>query len=179
MFIGDGVSDLPAAREADVLFARRGLRLEEYCIENKIAYIAFDTFADIQKEVNMIMVEDQQKTGGMGKPVRFNPRANLWRRVSSQKAVGISLSQNGSIEEVLMRNRSRCMWQLRRRRRRRCSCGPMHSRTTSPKLSPRALLLNCSHIFIRKLNRHINDFFHAAIHGAFERSALFWGLVSK
>ncbi|TVY81032.1 Pdp3-interacting factor protein, partial [Lachnellula suecica] len=30
VFIGDGVSDLPAAREADVLFARRGLRLEEY-----------------------------------------------------------------------------------------------------------------------------------------------------
>lgn len=26
--IGDGVSDLPAAREADVLFAHRGLRLE-------------------------------------------------------------------------------------------------------------------------------------------------------
>lgn len=32
VFVGDGVSDLPAAREADVLFARRGLKLEEYCI---------------------------------------------------------------------------------------------------------------------------------------------------
>lgn len=37
VFIGDGVSDLPAAREADVLFARRGLRLEEYCQENDIS----------------------------------------------------------------------------------------------------------------------------------------------
>jgi 2,3-diketo-5-methylthio-1-phosphopentane phosphatase len=36
VLIGDGVSDLPAAREADVLFARRGLRLEEYCVEHKI-----------------------------------------------------------------------------------------------------------------------------------------------
>jgi 2-hydroxy-3-keto-5-methylthiopentenyl-1-phosphate phosphatase len=38
VFIGDDMSDLPAAREADVLFGRKGLRLEDYCIENKIAY---------------------------------------------------------------------------------------------------------------------------------------------
>jgi len=87
VFIGDGVSDLPAAREADVLFARKGLRLEEYCIENKIAYIPFSTFADIQKEVEKIREEDEKKTGGVGVPARFNPRANLWRRVSSQQAV--------------------------------------------------------------------------------------------
>ena len=42
IFIGDGVSDLPAARQADVLFARRGLRLEEDCVENKIRYIGID-----------------------------------------------------------------------------------------------------------------------------------------
>lgn len=87
VFIGDGVSDLPAARQADVLFARRGLRLEEYCQENGIAYIAFDTFADIQGELETIMAEDAQKTGGQGLPVRFNPRANMWRRVSSKSAV--------------------------------------------------------------------------------------------
>lgn len=51
IFIGDGISDLPAATEADVLFARRGLRLEEYCMENEIPYIPFDTFAEIQGEV--------------------------------------------------------------------------------------------------------------------------------
>ncbi|KAI1806036.1 HAD-like domain-containing protein [Daldinia bambusicola] len=87
VFIGDGVSDLPAAREADVLFARRGLRLEEYCQEHGIAYIPFDTFADIQREIERIRQEDEQKTGGKGAPARFNPRANLWRRVSSQSAV--------------------------------------------------------------------------------------------
>lgn len=87
IFIGDGVSDLPAAREADVLFAKRGLRLEQYCIENKIGYIPFDTFADIKKEVEAIIQEDQDKTGGIGKPARFNPRANMWRRVSSKQAV--------------------------------------------------------------------------------------------
>ncbi len=72
VFMGDGVSDLPAAREADVLFARRGLRLEEYCVEHGIAYLPFDTFADIQREVRKMVT---------GVPVRFTPRADLWRRV--------------------------------------------------------------------------------------------------
>ncbi|KAK6339560.1 hypothetical protein TWF718_008961 [Orbilia javanica] len=87
VFVGDGVSDLPAAREADVLFARRGLRLEEYCIENKIPYIPFDTFADIQTELARLVEEDQETTHGSGKPVQYNPRANFWRRASSKKAV--------------------------------------------------------------------------------------------
>jgi 2,3-diketo-5-methylthio-1-phosphopentane phosphatase len=101
VFIGDGVSDLPAAREADVLFARRGLRLEEYCVEHKIAYIPFDTFADIQREVEKIMEEDERKTKGLGKPARFNPRANLWRRVSSQKAVPMYVAATPSKEEKM------------------------------------------------------------------------------
>ncbi|KAK6069071.1 Pdp3-interacting factor 1-like protein 2 [Seiridium cupressi] len=87
VFIGDGVSDLPAAREADVLFARRGLRLEEYCVENNIKYIPFDTFADIQAKLEEIRKEDEEKTAGLGLPAIFNPRANLWRRVSSKQAV--------------------------------------------------------------------------------------------
>jgi 2-hydroxy-3-keto-5-methylthiopentenyl-1-phosphate phosphatase len=87
VFIGDGVSDLAAAREADVLFARRGLRLEEYCIEHGIPYTPFDSFADVKKEVEAISLEDQKKTGGVGKPVRYNPRANMWRRISSKEAV--------------------------------------------------------------------------------------------
>ncbi|PBP15444.1 2,3-diketo-5-methylthio-1-phosphopentane phosphatase [Diplocarpon rosae] len=101
VFIGDGVSDLPAAREADVLFARRGLRLEEYCIENSIPYLGFDTFADIQKEIAAIMEEDQRKTAGMGKPARFNPRANMWRRVSSTKAIPKYIAATPSKEEKM------------------------------------------------------------------------------
>lgn len=101
VFIGDGVSDLPAARQADVLFARRGLRLEEYCVEKKIPYIAFDTFADIQKEVKKIMIEDEEKTHGHGRPARFNPRANMWRRVSSKTAIPRYLAATPSKEEKM------------------------------------------------------------------------------
>lgn len=83
IFIGDGVSDLPAAREADLFFARRGLALEEYCVEHKLPYVAYDSFADIQREVIEIAKVDEQKTGGQGLPSSFNPKANLWRRASS------------------------------------------------------------------------------------------------
>lgn len=89
VFIGDGVSDLPAAREADVLFARRGLKLEEYCIENNIKHLAFDSFADIQQEIMMIAKVDEEKTKGRGLPAAFNPRANMWRRASSKTAVPV------------------------------------------------------------------------------------------
>lgn len=99
IFIGDGVSDLPAARHSDVLFARRGLRLEEYCIEHKLPYIPFDTFADIQKEVIKIAKIDQEKTKGEGLPVNFNPRANMWRRASSKKAVPVFAAMTPTVEQ--------------------------------------------------------------------------------
>lgn len=102
IFIGDGVSDLPAAREADVLFARRGLRLEEYCIENKLAHIPFDTFADIQTEVIKIAKTDDQKTQGHGLPSNFNPRANMWRRMSSRASVPVFAAMSPMEEKVFL-----------------------------------------------------------------------------
>ncbi|KAF2646238.1 hypothetical protein P280DRAFT_464475 [Massarina eburnea CBS 473.64] len=101
VFIGDGVSDLPAAREADVLFARRGLRLEEYCVENNLPYIPFDTFADIQKEIVKIAKKDEEKTKGVGMPVNFNPRANLWRRASSKTALPVFAMMSPKTEKTL------------------------------------------------------------------------------
>jgi 2,3-diketo-5-methylthio-1-phosphopentane phosphatase len=102
VFIGDGVSDLPAAREADVLFARRGLRLEEYCIEHKLPYIPFDTFADIQREVIKIAKIDDEKTKGKGLPSNFNPRANMWRRASSKTAVPVFAAMTPRDEKMFV-----------------------------------------------------------------------------
>lgn len=102
VFIGDGVSDLPAAREADVLFARRGLRLEEYCVEHRIPYFPFDTFADIQKEIIAIAKADEEKTKGQGLPVKFNPRANMWRRASSKKAVPVFVAKTPMDERMFV-----------------------------------------------------------------------------
>jgi 2,3-diketo-5-methylthio-1-phosphopentane phosphatase len=101
VFIGDGVSDLPAAREADVLFARRGLRLEEYCVENNLSYIPFDTFADIQREVIKIARKDEVETKGRGLPMGFNPRANMWRRASSKTAVPVFAMMSPKDEKVV------------------------------------------------------------------------------
>ncbi|ORE04394.1 hypothetical protein BCV72DRAFT_211322 [Rhizopus microsporus var. microsporus] len=51
IFCGDGVSDISAARHADILFARKGRDLEIYCQRENIPFIAFDTFAEIEQVV--------------------------------------------------------------------------------------------------------------------------------
>ena len=86
VFIGDGVSDLPAAQEADVLFARSGLRLEEYCIAHKIPFIPFETFADIKRDIIAISDQDKRSKRETQEYKYFNRRANFWRRASSKDA---------------------------------------------------------------------------------------------
>ena len=86
VFIGDGVSDLPAAREADVLFARRGFRLEEYCIEHKSPYVPFNTFADIQHGATKIAKIDEEKTKRQGLPAPTS-REEYQARMQSQSSL--------------------------------------------------------------------------------------------
>ncbi|KAF9431513.1 hypothetical protein BGZ76_000207 [Entomortierella beljakovae] len=47
VFCGDGISDLSAAREADVLFARNGRDLAKYCRIHKIPFTLFDSFSQV------------------------------------------------------------------------------------------------------------------------------------
>lgn len=98
-FIGDGISDLAAAGQSDVLFARRGLALEEYCIAKGIEYHPYDSFADIQRELIKIAKLDEAKTKGQGLPAKFNPRANMWRRVSSKQAIPAFKAMTPQTEE--------------------------------------------------------------------------------
>ena len=49
IFIGDGLSDRFAVEAADVVFAKH--ELLAYCRERRMACRAFETFADVQKEL--------------------------------------------------------------------------------------------------------------------------------
>lgn len=55
VFIGDGVSDLAAAKQADILFARSELALERYCIEHMIPYIPYLRFKDVLHDVKYLL----------------------------------------------------------------------------------------------------------------------------
>jgi HAD superfamily phosphoserine phosphatase-like hydrolase len=47
VYIGDGISDFDAAREADTRFAKTNRALERYCRDNGLACTSFTTFDDI------------------------------------------------------------------------------------------------------------------------------------
>ncbi|KAF9380492.1 hypothetical protein CPC16_010297 [Podila verticillata] len=70
VFCGDGISDLSAAREADILFARRGRNLEKYCRTHKIPFTAFDTFDQVTATI-------QGLTDGSLTMVEVNRRQQL------------------------------------------------------------------------------------------------------
>lgn len=89
MFIGDGISDLPAASVADILFARRGLQLERHCVEHGIAYIPYDTFGDIQEVLEFVLKDLQEASIGSG----VNEGAKTWRRVSHKNKVSFAVAR--------------------------------------------------------------------------------------
>ncbi|TPX36360.1 hypothetical protein SmJEL517_g01521 [Synchytrium microbalum] len=55
IFVGDGVSDISAAREADILFAKRGLDLEDWCLKEGVTYTAFDRFSEVLDVVRAVV----------------------------------------------------------------------------------------------------------------------------
>ena len=60
IFIGDGLSDRFAAHAADIVFAKR--QLLAYCRENGIACRPFETFAEIEAEIQA-MLENSEPVG--------------------------------------------------------------------------------------------------------------------
>ncbi|KAJ9084499.1 hypothetical protein DSO57_1023819 [Entomophthora muscae] len=54
VFCGDGVSDLSAARKADMLFVRRGRALEPYCRHEQIPHTPFDNFQIVLDNVEKL-----------------------------------------------------------------------------------------------------------------------------
>jgi 2,3-diketo-5-methylthio-1-phosphopentane phosphatase len=55
VFIGDGFSDRGPAREADVVFARRGRSLVSWCAEQGIACEVFASFDEVQRSVAALL----------------------------------------------------------------------------------------------------------------------------
>lgn len=54
-YCGDGVSDLSAAKETDLLFAKHGKDLITYCRREDIPYTEFNDFADIFLKIQSIV----------------------------------------------------------------------------------------------------------------------------
>ncbi|RCK55105.1 hypothetical protein Cantr_04241 [Candida viswanathii] len=52
---GDGVSDLSAAKETNLLFAKHGKDLIKYCIREKIPYTEFNDFEDILTKMSNVI----------------------------------------------------------------------------------------------------------------------------
>ncbi|KAH7063470.1 HAD-like domain-containing protein [Macrophomina phaseolina] len=67
-YAGDGVSDLSAARETDLLFAKKGHDLIQYCVREDIPFTVFADWKDILEKVKEIVagktsVEQAAKEG--------------------------------------------------------------------------------------------------------------------
>lgn len=54
-YCGDGVSDLSAAKETDLLFAKEGRDLVTYCEREKINFLEFNDFNDIKAGIQKYM----------------------------------------------------------------------------------------------------------------------------
>lgn len=54
-YCGDGISDLSAAKECDLLFAKRGKDLITYCKKQNVPYHEFDTFKDILESMKNVL----------------------------------------------------------------------------------------------------------------------------
>ena len=90
IFIGDGISDLPAAHAADILFARKGLELERHCLEHGIEHVVFDTFADIQEVLSFVLnyLRDTYHANN-----GTNETTRPWRMVSHKNKMSFAISR--------------------------------------------------------------------------------------
>ncbi|CAI1691629.1 hypothetical protein SEUBUCD646_0N03060 [Saccharomyces eubayanus] len=61
-YCGDGVSDLSAAKECDLLFAKRGKDLVTYCKRQNVPFHEFDTFEDILASMKQVLAGEKTVT---------------------------------------------------------------------------------------------------------------------
>lgn len=68
IFIGDGASDEQAVSCADIVFARKSKSLSRFCQEQKIPYVPFENFKDVQ-----LALRERLYAWGTGEAVAQNP----------------------------------------------------------------------------------------------------------
>ncbi|CAG59885.1 uncharacterized protein GVI51_H03421 [Nakaseomyces glabratus] len=61
-YCGDGVSDLSAAKECDLLFAKRGKDLVTYCKRQNVPFHEFDSFSDILARMKEVLAGEKTVT---------------------------------------------------------------------------------------------------------------------
>lgn len=54
-YAGDGVSDLSAARESDLLFAKEGMDLVSFCVRENVPFTTFRDWTSIKSKVQEIV----------------------------------------------------------------------------------------------------------------------------
>ncbi|MCH6559700.1 MtnX-like HAD-IB family phosphatase [candidate division KSB1 bacterium] len=55
VYVGDGLSDRCGAKEADIVFAKRGRDLLRYCQQNQIEHHEFGDFKDVLNKIKLIL----------------------------------------------------------------------------------------------------------------------------
>lgn len=58
-YAGDGVSDLSAARESDLLFAKEGMDLVTFCARENVPFTTFKDWSSINAKVQEIVAGKQ------------------------------------------------------------------------------------------------------------------------
>ncbi|SCU78682.1 LAMI_0A05468g1_1 [Lachancea mirantina] len=58
-YCGDGVSDLSAAKECDLLFAKRGKDLVTFCKRENVPFHEFDTWKDILQSMQQVLAGEK------------------------------------------------------------------------------------------------------------------------
>ncbi|TPX70160.1 hypothetical protein SpCBS45565_g01946 [Spizellomyces sp. 'palustris'] len=61
VFVGDGVSDISAARVADIVFAKKGKDLEKWCIRESVDYIPWEDFRTILNVTQLVNFVRQKR----------------------------------------------------------------------------------------------------------------------
>ncbi|KAJ3412443.1 hypothetical protein HDV05_000747 [Chytridiales sp. JEL 0842] len=65
IFCGDGVSDISAAKEADIVFCKKGKDLEWWCKENAVNFVAWDHFGQIHEWVEDALANPEKLRQGL------------------------------------------------------------------------------------------------------------------